>query len=218
MTDVIPNLRVTVGAIALTSLEIKKIEEVGSITIRRVIERGASSSIIKGSTVGKCADTGKVQYVFIADSKDRGIFQKAFTCPYGEANSSVSESVGDLLWVSESHRPIAWDFEDGTVKIQYSDKTSQWVEEQCNLDTGMHSGYDYMIAICDELEKREIPKSDGTNYDISIEGNLPTWRVAPKMPRWASRLLVELVKTDLLVSKDHKGLSTTEWVLKLKKH
>lgn len=123
-------------------------------------------------------------------------------CPLGK--------VGDLLWVRETHRPMGWSYDDNTVNIQYKDGAKQtrdcYPEYLYPLDYEDLSN-NYLFKICDELEAKSCPKaSDGDEnwqYDEVFDGDaverLMSWRSPIAMPRWASRLTIEI--TDVRVER-----------------
>lgn len=117
-------------------------------------------------------------------------------CPFGK--------VGDRLWVRETHRPMGWSYDDNTVNIQYKDGLKQTYD--CYPEYLYPFSYEdlsnnYLSKICDELEAKGCPKaSDGDEnwqYDEVFDGDgvdrLMSWRSPIAMPRWASRLLLEIV-------------------------
>lgn len=107
------------------------------------------------------------------------------SCPFGD--------VGDRLWVQEEHRPIGWSFDDGDVKIQYQDGKDSRCEIQTWEEVELNPNDDYLIAICDELINRNVPMKEGTDFfDMEDESNLPHWRSAGVMPKFASRALLEI--------------------------
>lgn len=95
-------------------------------------------------------------------------------CPLGK--------VGDRLWVREKHRPNC--YPEYLYPLDYEDLSNN-----------------YLFKICDELEAKGCPKaSDGDKncqYDEVFDGDavdrIMPWRSPIAMPRWASRLLLEIV-------------------------
>lgn len=108
-----------------------------------------------------------------------------FECPLG--------NIGDRLWVQEEHRPTGWSFDDGDVRIQYKDGKDSLCEIQTWEEVELNPNDDYLIAICDELINRDVPMKEGTDcFDMENENNLPHWRNAADMPKFASRALLEI--------------------------
>lgn len=103
-------------------------------------------------------------------------------CPFG--------NIGDVLWVQEKHRPIAWSFDDGDVLIEYEDGKTKRNESLTEEEIELNPNDDYMIAICDELLDRKVPmqEENDTLFDLDNKENLPYWRDAELMPRFASRI------------------------------
>ncbi|MGM8939061.1 hypothetical protein ACS8E2_10245 [Psychrobacter glaciei] len=115
-----------------------------------------------------------------------------FECPFG--------AIGDRLWVQEKHRPIGWSFDDGDVRIQYQDGKDSLCEIQTWEEVELNPNDDYLIAICDELINRNVPMKDGSDcFDMKDESDLPHWRSADVMPKFASRLLLEI--TDIRIER-----------------
>ena len=113
-------------------------------------------------------------------------------CPFG--------AIGDRLWVQEEHRPIGWSFDDGDVRIQYQDGKDLRCEIQTWEEVESNPNDDYLIAICDELNNRNVPMKEGTDFfDMEDESNLPHWRNAADMPKFASRALLEI--TDIRIER-----------------
>lgn len=108
-------------------------------------------------------------------------------CPFGQ--------VGDILWVKEKHRPVAWSFDDGDVSIEYEDGKKRRNEISSDEEVELNLNTDYMIAICDELIDRKVPMQEDNDelFDLDNPENLPAWRSAKSMPRFASRLAFKIV-------------------------
>lgn len=114
-------------------------------------------------------------------------FPHPYLCPYGE--------VGDVIWVKETHRPMGWSFDDGDVLIQYKDAKSSRREILTEEELESNPNDDYLIAICDELIARGVPMIEGTErFDMEDKKNLPYWRSARDMPKFASRLSLEITE------------------------
>lgn len=113
-------------------------------------------------------------------------------CPFG--------AIGDRLWVQEMHQPLSWSFEDGEVTLLYLDGEKHCLNYLTEEELENNPNDDYLIEICDELIKRGVPIKEGTDYfDFSSRKNLPDWRTADVMPRFASRLLLEI--TDIRIER-----------------
>lgn len=113
-------------------------------------------------------------------------------CPFG--------AIGDRLCVQEEHRPTGWSFDDGDVRIQYKDGKDSLCEIQTWEEVESNPNDDYLIAICDELINRDVPIKEGTDcFDMEDESNLPHWRSANVMPKFASRALLEI--TDIRIER-----------------
>ena len=105
-------------------------------------------------------------------------------CPYGQP--------GDRLWVRESWRIGAWDESDGTIAIDYCDGPRREWLSILNDDDGEKFNH-YWISCCDELARKRIePGTDGRYHWEPGQSPL-RWRPSIHMPRWASRITLEVV-------------------------
>ncbi|MDO5769741.1 MAG: hypothetical protein Q4P13_09570 [Psychrobacter sp.] len=140
-------------------------------------------------------------------------------CPIGK--------VGDQLWVREKHRPIGWNFDSGTVTIEYADGSRNTTV--CYPDDFYPLDYEdlcneYLYKITDILAAKKCPiiPNDGGDwecyavYDSEAIQRLMPWRSPIAMPRWASRLLLEIsnVRIERLHTgeTDNKDSENNPWV------
>lgn len=115
-----------------------------------------------------------------------------FECPLG--------NVGDQLWVQEEHRPISWAFEDGEVTIEYRDGKRLHPHYLTEEELETNPNDDYPFAVVEELLARNVPiLKDRDCFDFSNPDNLPHWRSADVMPKFASRALLEI--TDIRIER-----------------
>lgn len=124
----------------------------------------------------------------------------AIRCPYGRP--------GDRLWVREAWRIGAWNEDDGTFAIDYCDGSRrEWIHPFATKDEAPDEVFNRLwIDCCDELNaKRVYPDADG-NYRWPPGESPLRWRTSIHMPRWASRILLEVtgVRVERLndISKD----------------
>lgn len=102
----------------------------------------------------------------------------ALKCPYGKP--------GDRLWVRESWQYYDWNGE-GEPCIRYSaDNATAWPEP------GVDEWADRLLDIWAALSLPE-------NYNIDNRASDRTWRPSIHMPRWASRITLEI--TDVRVER-----------------
>jgi len=108
---------------------------------------------------------------------------RIYQCPYGQP--------GDRLWVRESWRIGAWDEDDGTIAIDYCDgPRREWLPIP---DDDGEKFNRYWISCCDELARKRIdPGTDGRYHWEPGQSPL-RWRPSIHMPRWASRITLEIV-------------------------
>jgi len=105
------------------------------------------------------------------------------TCPYGQP--------GDRLWVREAWRIGAWNEDEGEIAVDYlSDNLSrrEWLQvpEKDNFEK-------YWLQCCDDCDKAGVETDDEGKYHWE-PGQSPC-RIRPSifMPRWASRITLEIV-------------------------
>lgn len=137
----------------------------------------------------------------IVRARDGGVEEfTRIACPYGAAP-------GDRLWVKETHRIEGWD-EDGVVFVSYAaddarrtvralvDDYDFWVERQCRrleragAVLSMHDEDGVVVPLVDD---------DAEPFWHMPEGRRPPLSVSIHMPRWASRITLEV--TDVRVER-----------------
>ena len=100
--------------------------------------------------------------------------------PYG--------GTGDRIWVRETWRYVNWT-EDGEPQIEYrADNTSRWIPDT-----------DYSIEWGEKLADIWASLSSRENYKIDGRAADRKWRSPLFMPRWASRITLEI--TDIRIEK-----------------
>lgn len=115
---------------------------------------------------------------------------KLVKCPYGK--------IGDHLWVREAYTVTGWNCDDGSVYIKYlADGHEQYFDNETDE---MECAIDSLVAsVCKELDKRKVPMLNDEAYDCSLDRNKPRNRSPMLMPRFASRILLEI--TDIRVER-----------------
>lgn len=115
---------------------------------------------------------------------------KLVKCPYGK--------IGDHLWVREAYTVTGWNCDDGSVYIKYlADGHEQYFDNETDE---MECAIDSLVAsVCKELDKRKVPMLNDEAYDCSLDENKPRNRSPMFMPRFASRLLLEI--TDIRIER-----------------
>lgn len=102
-------------------------------------------------------------------------------CPYGKP--------GDRLWVKETHRLVAWD-EEAEMLVQYqSDNAKEW----CYFDGESHDEY------MDSWERKNRKYCTEENEKLYPDLDRLPWVSSLFMPRWASRITLEI--TDVRVQR-----------------
>ncbi len=106
-----------------------------------------------------------------------------YSCPYGRP--------GDRLWVREAWRIGAWNEDLGAFAIDYCDGPRRdWLTDPNDHDGG---GFEKLWVQCsDELAAKKVqPGSDG-RYTWETGESPLRWRPSIHMPRWASRITLEI--------------------------
>lgn len=142
-----------------------------------------------------CYGVASGQVIFTKNESDKSFVDDGYIsvkCPLG--------SIGDRLWVQEDHRPISWAFEDGEVTIEYRDGKRLHPHYLTEEELETNPNDDYPFAVVEELLARNVPiLKDRDCFDFSNPDNLPHWRSADVMPKFASRLLLEI--TDVRIER-----------------
>ena len=115
---------------------------------------------------------------------------KLVKCPYGK--------IGDRLWAREAYTVAGWNCDDGSIYIKYlADGHEQYFDNETDE---MECAIDALVdSVCKELDKRKVPMLNDEAYDCSLDRNKPRNRSPMLMPRFASRILLEI--TDIRVER-----------------
>ena len=103
-------------------------------------------------------------------------------CPYGQP--------GDRLWVRERWRVAAW-HEGEPILIEYEDGTHC---EESGSDADYYgSWYERMMEqSADDCARAGLKPDDDGIYNMNESGVVTRWRPSLFMPRWASRITLEI--------------------------
>lgn len=133
---------------------------------------------------------GHVEYRSTSEDRQTQSILAKIKCPYGK--------IGDRLWVREAYTVTGWNCDDGSVYIKYlADGHEQYFDNETDE---MECAIDSLVAsVCKELDKRKVPMLNDEAYDCSLDENKPRNRSPMFMPRFASRLLLEI--TDIRIER-----------------
>jgi len=134
----------------------------------------------------------KLEWSRCLDLEDQDDVVKAIKqCPYGQ--------VGDRLWVKETWK-VASFMEDMPIEFQYKADGAELEENRsADLPETWLKYNDWYERICgqstSELETMKWPANDDDGHYAWDAGKSPLrWRPSIFMPRWASRITLEIVK------------------------
>lgn len=113
---------------------------------------------------------------------------EAIRCPFG--------APGDKLWVREAWRIDSWD--DGCgFWLDYCDGP-----RKVRLETDPDTAHKLILQTGDELERKRIKPTNGTMYEWAPGDSPLRWRPSIHMPRWASRITLEVTSVRVERLKD----------------
>lgn len=129
---------------------------------------------------GSCAHFHRVD--------EQGIHGQELTvhCPFGQP--------GDRLWVREAWRIGAWDCDIGGIAVDYCDaQRREWLIPFATKTEEPHEVFERLwIDCCDELAAKGIQHDSDGRYNWKAGESPLRWRPSIHMPRWASRINLEI--------------------------
>lgn len=112
--------------------------------------------------------------------------QTPVECPYGKP--------GDRLWVRETWRIGAWNENDGTLCIDYRDgPRKEWIDIPEIADPDGDVFRRYWEQSSDDAERAGLKCDEEGKYTWEPGQSPCRWRPSIHMPRWASRITLEIV-------------------------
>jgi len=151
---------------------VRAILEGGKTQTRRVVKIPEGGRLKSGTEYCPPNDTHNGGVCVCFDQSGLADF-KMLPCPYGQ--------VGDRLWVRETWQYHDWT-EDGEPFVGYRADGAVVLPENVSEEW------------CDRLEGIWARLSVPENYDIDNRAADRRWRPSIHMPRWASRITLEIVK------------------------
>ncbi|OVE45700.1 hypothetical protein CBW21_22155 [Chromobacterium violaceum] len=114
-------------------------------------------------------------------------------CPYGH--------LGDRLWVREKWRIGAWDADRGMFALDYCDgPRKEWLLPMATAVEEANEVFERLWIECsDELDAKGATHDADGQYSWRPGESPLRWRPSIHMPRWASRILLEI--TDVRVER-----------------
>ena len=109
-----------------------------------------------------------------------------YLCKYGQP--------GDRIWVRESYRIGSWDEECEVFALDYCDgAVKQWLTPSATETEDSGEVFERIwIACCDELRNKGVEPNYSGHY-MWLPGESPLdWKPSIHMPRWASRITLEI--------------------------
>lgn len=110
--------------------------------------------------------------------------------------SKAYAHVGDQLWVHEDWRLTAWDENAGSVSIEYRTDNPEIIEPIVISERDDPDGKVFCrlwMESSDDAERAGIPTDENGQYDWRRGQSPCRWRSLVTMPRWASRILLEVI-------------------------
>lgn len=114
--------------------------------------------------------------------------EKQFGCPYGQP--------GDRLWVRETWRIGAWNEDEGQVAVDYKAcpvAKSPWIDVPDDGTRSMETFEHYWIQSTDDAMAAGMPIDEDGKYHWQAGESPCRWRPSIHMPRWASRITLEII-------------------------
>ena len=122
-------------------------------------------------------------------------------CPLG--------NVGDIIWLKEKWRVGAWDHDAKRFAIDYEASptltNTAWLSVSDDDQANVEGFYRVWSEVADELSAKGIKRDVDGHYRWSAGQAPMDWRSAESMPRWASRITLEITDIKIQQIQDITG-------------
>ena len=206
--------------ITLDNDQIKRVLAGELVEIRRPIENVPQGEAVVGVKTSICKPYGQDVYQFMTIGDGRRLVGESFLCPYTNGDTEYVETITNntyhdyYLWVQEPWRVNGWDSEECLIALDYQvehealdSSDSTWVAPS--------TGYEYNMLADESLD--DCVKSNAKLGEYGYEwqaGKSPCrLRDAATMPRWASRITLDVIGISIESVVTPESEVTAEWVI-----
>lgn len=209
--------------ITLDEDQIKRVLAGELVEIRRSIENPPQGEAVVGIKTSICKAYGQDVYQFMTTDAERRLVGEPFSCPYTSNDPTDTEDVSNntyhdyYLWVQEPWRVNGWDGEEALISVDYQTE-HEALDSSDSIWLTPATGYEYNMLVDESLE--DCAKSNTKKSDYGYEwvaGNSPCrWREAKTMPRWASRIILDMISIGIESVVSPEFEVSAEWVMTIK--
>lgn len=204
--------------VSLSETQLEKALAGGIVEARYPVNNVPQGVNVIGVKVNIGHQHGKDAYQFMSTDSERSLIAEPFLCPIIDSCNPCEkgEAVEHdyKLWVEEEWRVNGWDPENTSILVEYK-KYSDEIED--NFATPF-SGLELDTLIKESVQDCIESGAKKSDYGwVWQPGYSPCqWRSAKSMPRWASRLSLEVIDIRIETTCSEQGVTTAEWVFTAK--